>query len=188
MSASAAVTLEGLLALAEDPERLAEVRPVLRLLAGLEDKQAPVGAMQSTTDAADRLGYCTRTIERWCRAGLIPGAVKIEGTWRVPVGAMPAPSAPAVQPAPTPVRATRVRKARARATGVQSSAEDAIRGPLSGTLRRGKTTPRSAPASAGTDRGRGPIGVNPMDMQNSSAARNVAGASVTPITKRGGTR
>jgi excisionase family DNA binding protein len=181
VSASAAVTLEGLVALASDPVRLAEVRPVLRLLAGIDDGVGDV-PLQSTAAAAERLGFGPRAIERMARAGRLPGATKVGSQWRIPADAMPiAGDDVGADPSPAQARRAARRKPTARnpAAVGSSSVEAAIRGPRSGRV--GRTTPRSAPASLAGDRGRGPMERDSMDTQDPSAP---AGATVTPIHGR----
>jgi excisionase family DNA binding protein len=180
------MVLEGLLALAEDPKALAEVRPALRLILGIDDPQGDA-PLQTTAAAAARLGVHHRTVERMARDGRLPGAVKVGSAWRIPADALPNAVLQAVDDLPVaaaPERGSR-RGRSAPAPRTDGSAESAMDAVITGRMRR--TPPqRSAPASAGTDRGRGPTEKDSMDMQQRSAART-GGATVTPIMK-GSTR
>lgn len=49
------------------------------------------------------------TAWRWCKAGKVPGAVRIgRGDWRIPLAAVP----PSLQPAPAPTETLRQRRKR----------------------------------------------------------------------------
>ncbi len=41
---------------------------------------------QTTTEAAERLGFSRGTICRWCRQGRFPGALKFGRGWYIPRG------------------------------------------------------------------------------------------------------
>lgn len=183
MSASTAMVLEGLRELARDPEALAEARPALRLILGLDDVADAV-PLEPTAAAAARLGLAAATVERMARAGRLPGAVKVGNSWRIPVGAIPSRGPDAEAPAATvPPRrpAVRGRRSSPEPAG-RTSAESAMDDVITGRVRR--TTPRSTPASAGTDRGRGTPSVR--DSMYEKNGTRPGGATVTPIAR--GTR
>lgn len=43
----------------------------------------------TATEAAERLGIDRAAVAKRCRSGQIPGAVQIEGRWRIPSAALP---------------------------------------------------------------------------------------------------
>lgn len=176
MRPSTAMVLEGLRGLSQDPEALAEVRPLLTLILGAG--QEPSGVpLQSTTAAAARLGVHRRTVERMARDGRLPGAVKVGSAWRVPASALPARPEPAPDAVPPAGRSSRRRRRAAEtARRTNGSAEGAMDAVITGRMRG--TTPRSDPGSAPTPRGPAQRTGDPMYEKNGTAAR---GATVTPI-------
>ena len=53
---------------------------------GREPVQRLLVQFQTTTEAAERLGFSRVTICRWCRQGRFPGALKFARAWYIPRG------------------------------------------------------------------------------------------------------
>lgn len=106
----------------DDPEALADLAARLRPLLAPE---ADDRRLLTTSDAASRLGVHPKTLERWCRDGRAPGAVKIGRGWRLPAGAL----AGIAQAVPArDVRRPAPRRARSRRDRRNDAAANAIRG------------------------------------------------------------
>jgi excisionase family DNA binding protein len=74
-------------------EAAALLDDVIAILEGVDGREAAAGRDLTTREAAAVMGLDSRTVERYCRAGRLPGAFKTSGEtgdWRVPSTAIDA--------------------------------------------------------------------------------------------------
>lgn len=99
-------------------------------------QQPAVGALVSTKVAAQARGVHQKTVEKKCREGVVPGAVKVGRSWRLPVDALdavPAPGSTSSRPVSRPGNAKPRRRPRSNLEAPYNQSGpgsvDALRGP-----------------------------------------------------------